>query len=282
MIKIQIIKKEDKNYPQKLLQIQNPPKQLYVEGDSNLLFGDILAIVGNRNASDYGKKYTAIFAKEISKQKITIISGLAIGIDTIAHINSMEQVGKTIAVLGSGFDNIFPEENLYLYKKILENGGCIVSEYPPETVKSRENFPKRNRIISGLSMGVLLVEAKSNSGGLITARLAIKQQKDLFCIPNKLGESLGAGTNMLIKQGANLVTTPEDILDFYNIEENNEQTPIDEEYKEIYNLIGEMPISTNEISKLTKRPIEKVIEITTMLELQGLIKSIPGNKYIKN
>ena len=279
---MKIIKKDDKAYPQKLLEIKDSPNQLYVEGNIDLLNNKSIAIVGSRLATEYGKNCAKLFANELSKQGFTIISGLAVGIDTTAHIFSMEEQGKTIAVLGSGFNKIFPEENYYLYKEILENNGCIISEYEPNTEKSKENFPKRNRIISGLSMGVLLVEAKYGSGGAITAKLAIKQNKDLFCIPNRIDEKTGYNTNLLIKQGANLVTIPQDIVDFYIEEEpieNNLQIP--KQYEEIYNLISQIPITINEIAKTTNKQIPEVSEALFMLEIEGLIKSIPGNKYIR-
>lgn len=297
---MKIIQKEDKTYPQKLLKIKDSPNQLYVEGNINLLNQKSIAIVGSRVATDYGKNCAKLFSAQLSNQGFTIISGLAVGIDSIAHIYSMEEQGKTIAVLGSGFDNIYPEENYYLYKKILENDGCIITEYPPETPKSKENFPKRNRIISGLSIGVLLVEAKYGSGGAITAKLAIKQGKELFCIPNRIDEKTGYSTNLLIKQGANLVTSPQDIIDFYlenginakpqeckstNLEQYEGIYNLSqdlEQYKEIYNLIGELPISANELAKLTNKPITKISEALCMLEIEGLIKHIPGNKYARN
>lgn len=309
---MKIIEKEDKNYPEKLLKIKNPPQKIYIEGDEKLLNKEIIAIVGSRMATEYGKKCAKLFASELSKQGFTIISGLAVGIDTIAHIYSMEEVGKTIAVLGSGFNNIYPEENYYLYKKILENNGCVITEYPPETQKSKENFPKRNRIISGLSVGVLLVEARYGSGGAITAKHALKQGKNLFCIPNRIDEKTGYNTNLLIKQGANLVTCPQDIIDVYmeNIEENQTQkieknTQKAEEYQqqnqhknqklnqqlnqeqntikyqEIYKYIGELPISMNELIKLTKKPITEISEALCILEIEGLIKNLPGNKYVR-
>ena len=279
--KIEIINKPDENYPKKLLQIKNPPKQLYVEGNSDLLNQTSIAIVGSRKATEYGKKYAAIFAKKLSKAGISIISGMATGIDSIAHIYSMKEEGKTIAVLGSGFNNIYPKENYYLYQKILENGGCVIAEYPPETEADMANFPRRNHIISGLAMGVLIVEARKRSGSTITAKYAIQQNKEVFCIPNKLGEKTGYSPNLLIKNGSNLVTCPEDILEFYDIEQQEKDNQITEKYQEIYELIGELPISANEISRLTDQPIAKTTEALCMLEIDGLIKHTPGNKYVR-
>ena len=290
---MKIIKKADKIYPEKLLKIQNPPDKIYVEGNMDLLSQNSIAIVGSRLATEYGKKCAKLFSSQLSEQGFTIVSGLAVGIDSIAHTYSMEKKGKTIAVLGSGFNNIYPEENYYLFKKILENDGCIITEYPPETPKSKGNFPKRNRIISGLSLGVLLVEARYGSGGAITAKLAIKQGKDVFCIPNRIDEKTGYNTNLLIKQGANLVTCAQDIIDFYieegieiqqniNKKETEKQLQNLKQYQTIYNLIGQLPISANEIFRITNKPITEISEALCMLEIEGLIKNIPGNKYIRN
>lgn len=280
------IKKEDTDYPKKLLEINNPPAQIYVEGNYELLAQECFAIVGTRKATQYGTKYAKEFAKQLSKEGICIISGMALGIDTAAHIGAMKKLGRTIAVLGSGFDYIYPEENLYLYHQILENEGCIISEYPPETQMNKANFPKRNRIISGLAMGVLVVEATYRSGAVITAKLARKQGKEIFCIPNRIDISTGYNTNELIKQGANLVTTPEDILQFYGMEEEsntmvNSGKEIQEKYQIIYKAIGQLPISCNEIAKFTNKSMAETMEALCMLELEGYIKNVPGNKYIR-
>ncbi len=281
MEKIKIIKQNSKNYPTKLLQIQETPKQLYVEGDTSLLNNDAIAIVGSRKATEYGKKCTSYFAKELAKKGITIISGLATGIDSVAHIHSMKEQGKTIAVIGSGFKHITPKENYYLYEQIIENGGCIVSEYPPETKEEVANYPRRNRIISGLSMGVLVIEARHRSGSGITANLAMKQKKEVFCVPNRIDEKTASGTNNLIKKGANLVTCPEDILEFYDLKTLNEEIEMPKEYKEVYELIGELPISANEIAKITNKSIGKVAESLCMLEIEELIKQVAGNQYVR-
>ena len=279
---MEIIKQLDKSYPSKLLQIQNPPKQLYVEGNKELLSQDSIAIVGSRKATEYGIKYTQIFAKELSKAGICVVSGLASGIDSIAHIHSMKQKGKTIAVLGSGFNYISPKENQYLYQQIIKNEGCIVTEYSPETMENKANYPRRNRIISGLAMGVLVMEAKYRSGSTITARLAIKQNKEVFCIPNRLGEKNGYGTNMMLKNGANLVTCPEDILLFYNQSiEEIKHANIPEECEKVYELIGNLPISVNELAKLTNQNIAQIMQSVCVLEIEGIIKHVPGDKYIR-
>lgn len=276
------IKREDPNYPKRLAQIQNPPEKLYVEGDETLLNQEAIAIVGTRNCTRYGEKCASKFARELSKKGICIVSGLARGIDSVAHINSMEEEGKTIAVLGSGFNHIYPEENQYLYGKIIENGGCIVTEYPPETPVDKARFPKRNRIISGLAMGVLVIEARYRSGTSITAKHAISQHKEVFCIPHPLDTPTGYIPNLLIQQGAQLVTSGSDILQYYNEEEKYQNQEVPQDYQAIYNLIGQLPISANNISKMLQIEIAKVTEILFMLELDGFIKQLPGNVYIRN
>lgn len=276
---MKVLSKINKYYPKRLAKIKDAPTKLYTEGNYELLNKDSIAIVGTRNCTEYGEKYAKEFAKGLSKNGMCIVSGLALGIDTIAHINSMKEQGKTIAVLGSGFNKIYPKENEQLVNQILENGGCIISEYPPEEEMDKANFPKRNRIISGISLGTLVIEAKYRSGSTITAKCAIEQRKEVFCIPNRLDVSTGHSTNLLIKNGANLVMQPEDILQYYF--NTNQEQEVQEEYKQIYNLIGTLPISANELSKMTKKTISETIQTLTMLELEGYIKNIAGNKYIR-
>lgn len=279
---MKIIIQKDENYPKRLLQIQNPPEKLYVEGNEKLLNQDAIAIVGTRNCTKYGEKCASKFARELSKKGVCIVSGLARGIDSIAHMNSMEQEGKTIAILGSGFNHIYPKENQYLYQKIIENGGCIVTEYPPETPIDKAKFPKRNRIISGLAMGVLIIEARYRSGTSITAKYAINQHKEVFCVPHPLDSPTGYIPNLFIQQGAQLVTSGSDILQYYNEDAKYQNQEVAEEYEEIYNLIGQLPISANNIAQIQQIDIAKVTESLFMLELDGFIKQLPGNVYIRN
>lgn len=170
--------------------------------------------MGSRDCTQYGKKYAFDFAKELSKNNICVVSGLAMGIDAEAHLGALSQKWSTIAVIGSGFEHIFPEEHTNLYNQIIRCGGCIVSEYEPSRKADLTTFPQRNRIISGLAMGTLVVEAGYRSGSSITAKYTIEAQKPLFCIPSNIDSKQGVGTNRLLKQGAILITSPEDILDF--------------------------------------------------------------------
>lgn len=201
-----------KEYPQKLNKIYAPPSKLYVFGDEAILNKPSIAIIGCRQASEYGKRIAFKFAYELAQKGIIIISGLAKGIDTYAHLGAVKAQGKTVAVLGSGFAHIYPEENKNLCKEIIKTGGAIITEYEKEMKPLKMNFPIRNRIISGLSNGVLVVEAKQRSGTLITVDYALEQGKDVFVIPGNITNQNSFGTNELIKQGAIPVTNVEDIL----------------------------------------------------------------------
>ena len=213
-MKIEEIFIENKEYPEQLRNIYDPPLKLYVLGNKQILNQKGIAIVGTRKATEYGKKVAFQFAKELCKKGINIISGLALGIDTYAHMGALqpECTGKTIAVLGSGLDEIYPKENIDLAKQIIKSGGCIISEYSIGTKPEKLNFPQRNRIISGLSEGVLVVEAGEKSGSLITADFALEQGREVFAVPGNISSNVSIGTNNLIKQGAKLVTCCEEIL----------------------------------------------------------------------
>ena len=218
--KIDIISINDKKYPQILKQIYDPPISLYIKGNTEILNGKNIAIVGCRNSSKYGEEAAKYFAYNLSAKGINIISGLAKGIDTYAHIgnlgammhNSNDICGKTIAVVGNGIDIIYPKENKYLEEKIIKSGGCIISEYPLGTKPEKFNFPARNRIISGLSKGVLVIEARVKSGTLITIDFALQQGRDVYVVPGNINSVNSVGTNDLIKQGAKLVTRVEEIF----------------------------------------------------------------------
>lgn len=200
-------------YPKQLREIYNPPKRIYAIGNIEILNKVGIAIVGSRKATEYGKKVAFRLSKDLSERDIVIISGLAKGIDSHAHIGSLNvQNGKTIAVLGSGIKVIYPKENIELARQIVRKGGCIISEYPPDDTPNKSNFPERNRIISGLSKGVVIVEASEKSGALITADFALEQGREVFAVPGNIYSTTSVGTNKLIQQGAKLVMAVEDIL----------------------------------------------------------------------
>ena len=282
---------DEKLYPKKLKEISAPPSVLYTEGNLELLKKYSIAIIGSRQASDNGKKLTEKFSSELSNCGITVISGLARGIDTIAHTYSYNQKGKTIAVLGSGFNKIFPPENIDLYKKILEEDGLIVSEYPPNTEADSLKFPERNRIISGLSNGIIVIEAKSRSGTSITAKFAKEQHKPVFVLPHEIDSPHGIGTNRLLKKGAIPITDTADVLDklklteFKEIYKKNKKSNnlnkrnynfSDSKQKLIFNLISKEPISPNDLSRKSGYSVNEILSILFILEMNGYIKKVQG------
>ncbi len=224
---IDIINIIDKEYPNILKEIYDPPISIYIKGDKEVLNNQGIGIVGCRNASEYGKKAAKYFAYNLTKEGYNIISGLAKGIDSFSHIgniyainennrNNIKNIGKTIAVIGSGLDEIYPKENIKLSEEIIKSGGIIISEYPLGTKPFKMNFPARNRIISGLSKGIIVVEAKEKSGTLITVDFALEQGRDVYVVPGNINEVNSIGTNNLIKQGAITVTNYIDILNNLN------------------------------------------------------------------
>ena len=205
---------ESKFYPERLKNIYNPPKQIYCLGNLNLLnYKETIAIIGSRNYSSYGKKAANDFSFNLAKNNFCVVSGLARGIDSFAHIAALNSKGKTIAVLGSGLDNIYPKENINLAKRIVENDGLIISEYELGSKPLKQHFPARNRIISGLSDGVLVIEATKNSGTNITVDFALEQGKDVFVVPGNIYSVTSDGTNFLIKEGAIPVVSYRNILE---------------------------------------------------------------------
>ena len=209
---IEIISIQDKEYPKLLKHIYDPPINLYIKGNKQILNNESIAIIGCREASNYGLSVANEFAYNLSKQNINIISGLARGIDSEAHLGAVRANQKTIAVLGNGLDIIYPKENNKLVQNILNSGGAIISEYPLGTKPNKENFPARNRIISGMSKSLIVVEAKEKSGTLITVDFALEQGRDVFVIPGNINSKNSVGTNELIKQGAKLVTKWEECI----------------------------------------------------------------------
>jgi len=288
---MEIIDINSEDFPDTLRYIPNPPKKLYCEGDVSLLSSKCFSIVGSRHCTDYGQKVTLEFSEKLTKAGLTIVSGMAIGTDTYAHIGCLNSGGKTIAVLGNGFDHIFPPQNKKLYHQIINSSGLIVSEYPPNTVCKSEYFLARNRIVSGLSIGTLVIEAAYRSGTSVTARLTKQQCRKLFCIPSDIYSSYGIGTNNFIREGAILTTSPNDIFCEYDFLEKfidkTQEIPstkvsnvfVPDEYKLIYNLIEKEAISVDFISKKLNLNINEVNSVLLMMELNGYVKKLPGNLY---
>lgn len=277
IIKITI---ESEKYPYPLRRIKNPPQQLYLKGNIELLNQNIISIIGSRSCTEKGRKLAKKFASELSDQGLVVASGMAKGIDAMAHEATLNAGGKTIAVLGNGLNYIFPKENQKLYNEILENDGLIISEYSPETKPASNLFLERNRIVSGISIGILVIEAAFRSGTSVTAKLAKEQDKKVFVLPHEIDEIHGVGTNQLIRRGAILVTSTKEIieefafLDYKEIEETEERTDnkiVKEEYKEIYELIASGVNSINEIYRKSNKSINEVNRILFMLEVEEYI-----------
>ena len=216
---IDIINIFENDYPQLLKYIYDPPISLYIKGNKSILNNKNMAIIGCRECTEYGKKASKYFAYNLSLKGINIVSGLAKGIDSYAHIGNLstgkindKKIGKTIAVVGNGLDTIYPKENFELANRIIEKGGAVISEYPCGTKPDKMNFPARNRIISGICSGVIVVEAKEKSGTLITVDFALEQGRDVFVVPGNINSINSVGTNELIKQGAKLVSCIQDIF----------------------------------------------------------------------
>lgn len=212
---IKVVGVKEESYPTCLKNIDNKPSFLYVRGNLENLYGDNVAIVGSRDASSYGEYVSRKIAREIADKNINIVSGLAIGIDKYAHLGALDSnIGKTIAVLGTGVSDqdIYPKQNQKVFERILENGGTIVSEFKLGTKPEKYNFPLRNRIISGLSSKVIVVEAEENSGSLITVDYALEQGKDIYAVPGNITSTKSTGTNSLIEEGAYILTKSEDIF----------------------------------------------------------------------
>ena len=210
---IDIIAIYDKEYPDCLREIYSPPICLYIKGNKSILNGLNIGIVGCRDCSKYGMQIAKEFSYNLAKQNLNIVSGLAKGIDAYSHWGAVGAKGKTIAVLGNGLDIIYPEENINLSKKIICEGGAIISEYPLGTKPEKKNFPARNRIISGMSKSIIVVEAKKKSGTIITVDFALEQGRDVFVVPGNINSKNSEGTNDLIKQGARLITSFKEVLD---------------------------------------------------------------------
>jgi DNA processing protein len=287
MEEIKTISIKTEEYPKLLKKISNPPKVLYVKGEI-LPNKNCFAIVGTRLCSAYGKQVALEIAGDLAEAGLTIVSGLAPGIDTFSHLAVVERGKRTIAVLGTGVDekSIYPKSNLKLARKILETGGCLISEYPPGTPGSQFTFPQRNRIISGLSFGVLVVEAKEKSGALITAEWARKQGRKVFAIPGPIHSSNSRGCHYLIKKGVKLVENANDILEELNLpyltSKVKQITGKTKEESLILEVLKEGPLDIDKIIEKTKLSASIVASNLAILEIEGKVRNLGGNIYAIN
>ncbi len=291
---IHLLTLNDSNYPKYLKEIHYPPPILFFQGNIECLKNPILGIVGTRKPSPYGKHITQQFTEKLCHY-FTIASGFAEGIDTIAHQTCVNQKKPTVAIMGVGLDKYYPQENTNLAEKIIENKGCLISEIPFFKAPERYHFPLRNRIISGLSKGVLIIEGKQKSGSLITANYALEQNREIFSIPGNISEETSSGTNNLIKQGAKCTTCPEDIFDELNINIHSKthcSTPLFENLAKQPNKknLSETEISIlkaltttkhiDEIITETNLPLHEILHQLTFLEIKNHIKKTSNNNYI--
>jgi DNA processing protein len=297
---LKIITLLDQDYPQALKEIPASAIVLYCLGEINQSDNLAIGIVGSRRASLYGLNQAEIFAGQLSAQGITIVSGMARGVDTYAHRGALKAKGRTIAVMGSGFNHIYPQENADLAQQI-SGSGAVISEFPMETQPLAQNFPRRNRLISGLSLGVLITEAARNSGALITADFALEQGREVFALPGRIDMVGSMGTNALLKQGAKAVTCCDDILEELNLTkvgaETTEPKPNNtpganqgqlaeivcaKEENRIYEYITAQPTDIDDLVRKSALSSSQVLNSILKLQLKKLIKTLPGKQYMRN
>jgi DNA processing protein len=282
---IEVLTCNDAAYPRRLKEIYDYPPVLYRRGA--LLPDDewCLAVVGTRRATVYGKQVTEELVADLARNRITIVSGLARGIDTIAHRSALEAGGRSLAVFACGLDIVYPAENERLAREIMEHG-ALLSEYPPGTRPRAENFPRRNRILSGMSLGVLVTEADETSGAMITARLALEQNREVFAIPGSILSPVSRGTNHLIQEGAKLVRECTDILEELNLTtvarqiEMREVLPESETESVLLKQLGAEPTHIDEVCRKSGLPAAEVSGTLAMMELKGLIRQVGTMNYV--
>jgi len=282
---IQVLTWEDDNYPPHLKEIEQPPPVLYVRGEVLAEDHFAVAIVGTRKVTPYGRQITEELSAFLAGNGLTVVSGLARGVDAVAHSAALKAGGRTMAVLGSGVDRIYPPENLALAEQIMARG-AIISDYPVGTPPESSNFPPRNRIISGLSMAVVVVEAGETSGALITAEFAAGQGREIFAVPGSILAPQSKGTNKLIQQGALPLLSPQDIMQALNLTRVGEQKaarkilPGDAVEAQVLDLLNNEPVHVDEIRNLTGLPIEKVSAALVIMELKGMVRQVGGMHYV--
>jgi DNA processing protein len=282
---IEVITWEDPNYPERLREIDGSPPVLYLRGELKSEDEWAVAIVGTRRVTSYGRQATESIAGTLANSGVTVVSGLARGVDAIAHQAALEAGGRTLAVLGCGVDRVYPPEHRRLVEQISLNG-ALISDYPLGTPPEGQNFPPRNRIIAGLSMAVVIVEAGQRSGALITANFAVEQGRDVFAVPGNIYAPQSKGTNRLIQQGAHPLLAPKDVLDALDLTMVTEHRaaravlPANATEAQLFGLLGQESLHIDEIRAQADLPIEEVTATLALMELKGMVRQLGGMRYI--
>ena len=276
----------DEDYPERLREVDDSPPVLYAVGEVIPADSWAVGVVGTRRPTSYGREAAARMSSGLAQAGITIVSGLAVGIDTVAHYCSLDAGGRTIAVLGSGLDVIYPSENRRLVRRIVDEGkGAVLSEFPLGTQPDAMNFPSRNRIISGLSLGVVVIEAGAKSGALITSTFALDQGREVFAVPGPITSKMSEGPNNLLKKGAKCVTSHDDILEELNMQMVTEHVeavralPSDPTERKLLGLLQDAPLHIDELTQNSGLPSSTVSAVLIMMELKGMVRHLGGMQY---
>lgn len=282
---ISVVTYQDGRYPEVLKNLEDAPLVLYMKGEYHPDDRFAIGVVGSRKHTPYGESVTQRLAGELSAAGFTVISGLARGIDTLSHKSALAAGGRTIAVMGSGLDVYYPPENRGLSERIASSG-CVISEFLPGTMPNKENFPRRNRLISGLSLGILVVEATDKSGSLITAGYALEQNKEVFAVPGNITSRNSEGTNKLIKQGAKIVLKTDDIIEElapalkgYIRKELKERVQLEGEESRLCAMLSREPKQVDLIARESGMSITQLLNLLLSLELKGIVKQASGKRF---
>jgi DNA processing protein len=281
---IQVLIWDDEDYPERLRQIHNPPPVLYLRGSLETEDQWAVAIVGTRRITPYGRQVAERIAVKLVNSGITVVSGLALGVDSVAHQASLDAGGRTLAVLGCGVDRIYPPKNRRLAERVMANG-ALISDYAPGTPPEASNFPPRNRIISGLSLATVVVEASVKSGALITADFAIEQGREVFAVPGNVFAPQSRGPNRLIQNGAHPLLDPQEILDILDLTRVTEQCearvvlPANATEAQLFDILGHEPMHVDEVRAKTELSIEEVTATLALMELKGMVRQVGGMRY---
>lgn len=282
---VSVVTIKDKHYPKLLAETYNPPAVLYYKGrleDDRFS----LAVVGTRKITSYGRQITPEIVKPLAQNGVTIVSGLALGVDALAHKSCLEIGGRTVAVLGSGVDRIYPAANSWLAEQIIEEGGAVVSEYPLGTAPLKHHFPNRNRIISGLSLGVIIAEGAEDSGSLITAKYALDQNREIFAVPGDINKTMAQGPNKMIKMGAKMITCAADVLEELNLTnvrqfvENKKVVPETPEETVLLQYLSKESVHIDKLIKCSKLDAQTVSSALILMEMKGSVRNLGGHQYV--